>query len=171
MQDCLFISYEMPPKILNFLQKNQESRKTPKKQGFLEEKPLVLNAGTSVWPVGTKVWPAKQGIWRAKPFIPPAKQAIARARSRVRPAKQPVCRANHSFSASSSLLCRSLIPAATVLEGGSDFCCSFVGVVDVGLNRILSAFPESFTGSMGSRRASGVGSVSSIFIFSHNDFH
>ncbi|MCH2386521.1 MAG: hypothetical protein MK293_14825, partial [Pedosphaera sp.] len=125
-------------------------KKPLKNRVFWRKKPLVLNAGTSVLPPGTKVWPAKQGIWSAKPFIPPAKQAIARARSRVRPAKQPVDRANHSFSASSSLLCRSLIPAATVLEGGSGFCCSFAGVVGVGLNRILSAIPESFTGPVGS---------------------
>jgi len=146
-------------------------KKPLKNRVFWRKKPLVLNAGTSVWTAGTRVWPAKQGIWSAKPFIPPAKQAIACARSRVRPAKQPVDRANHSFSASSSLLCRSLIPAATVLEGGSGLCCNFWGVEDVGLNRILSAFPESFTGSGGSCRASGVEPVSSIFIFAHNDFH
>ncbi|MCH2379438.1 MAG: hypothetical protein MK236_08460, partial [Pedosphaera sp.] len=63
------------------------------------------------------------GIWRAKPFIPLARKAVGRARSRVRPAKQPICRANHSF----------------------------VGVEDVGLNRMLSTFPESFTGSGGGR--------------------
>ena len=124
------ISYEMPPKILIFLHK-----KPLKNRAFWRKKPLVLPAGTSVWPAGTKVWPAKQGIWRAKPFIPPAKQgiwrakpfiplarkAVGRARSRVRPAKQPICRANHSF----------------------------VGAEDVGLNRMLSTFPESFTGSGG----------------------
>jgi hypothetical protein len=36
------ISYEMPPKILNFLQKNQESLKITEKQGFLEEKTFGL---------------------------------------------------------------------------------------------------------------------------------
>jgi hypothetical protein len=118
---------------------------------------LFLVAGTSVLTAGTKVWPAKQGIWSAKIFIPPAKQAIGRAkpfiplarkavgraRSRVRPAKQPICRANHSF----------------------------VGAEDVGLNRMLSTFPESFTGGVNSCWASGVESVFSISFFAHNDFH
>ena len=37
------ISYEMPPKILNFLQKNQESLKITEKQGFLEEKTFDID--------------------------------------------------------------------------------------------------------------------------------
>ena len=57
-----------------------ELDKSLKNRVFWRKKPLVLTAGTSVWPAGTKVWPArtkvwppKQGIWNAKPFIPPAK--------------------------------------------------------------------------------------------------
>jgi hypothetical protein len=45
MQDCFYISYEMPPRILKFLQKKSGITKYPEKQGFLEEQTLGFERG------------------------------------------------------------------------------------------------------------------------------
>jgi hypothetical protein len=94
------ISYEMPPKILNFLQKNQESLKITEKQGFLEEKTFGLarrNKGLAVRNKGLAVrnkglagqtrhleretlHPARQTGHRARPIKGSARQTTRRPR-------------------------------------------------------------------------------------------
>jgi hypothetical protein len=87
------ISYEMPPKILNFLQKNQESLKITEKQGFLEEKTFGLarrNKGLAVRNKGLAgqtrhleretLHPARQTGHRARPIKGSARQTTRRPR-------------------------------------------------------------------------------------------
>jgi len=87
MQDCFYISYEMPPRILKFLQKKSGITKYPEKQGFLEEQTLGFERRNKCFDCRNKGL-AGQTRHLERKNLHPARQTGHRARKTLHPARQ-----------------------------------------------------------------------------------